>query len=457
MTTSFAELPLHAALLEGLAELGFATPTPIQVAALPAMLDGADVLAQARTGSGKTAAFGLALLQSIRTDNPHPQALVLCPTRELAEQVAGALRQLSKRLSNTRITVLSGGRRLQNQQQALARGAQVVVGTPGRVVDHLRRGTFDPSALKVLVLDEADRLLDMGFADEVGEVVARLPRTRQTLLFSATYPPAIEALCAEVLVKPVVVRVDEQVPEDLLHQYVLGCAPSHRWDTVAWLLRHHQPASALVFCETRNDCAQLTDFLQSHGAAALAMHGQMEQRDRDDAWVQLTNHSVQVVVATDVAARGLDLDALPLVIVAELSPDPTAHVHRIGRTARAGKGGLAVSLVAGEQEAYRLAQIEAQLGSGIPPHPPLPESVRPFPVPPYRTVLLRSGRNDKLRRGDLLGALVKDGGIPAEAIGTITLNQTTCTVAIARPYVQAAMRFLQRGRVKNARVRPILL
>jgi len=455
MSNAFADLPLSDALLEAVA--GFDAPTAIQAAALPSLLDGADVLAQACTGSGKTVAFGLALLQRIAPQQLHPQALVLCPTRELAEQVAGALRQLAKRLSNTRITVLSGGRPLRLQRQALSRGTQVVVGTPGRVVDHLRRGDLDPAELKVLVLDEADRLLDMGFADEVGEVVARTPRTRQTMLFSATYPEAVATLGGEVLRDPVVVRVDSQVADDVLHQHILHCPANRRWETVARLLRHHQPDSALVFCETRGDCERLTDFLQSQGAAALAMHGNMEQRDRDDTWVQLANQSVQVVVATNVAARGLDLDALTLVVIAELSPDPASHIHRIGRTARAGRRGLAVSLVAGDREAHRLARIEAHLGTRIAPHPPLPASLPDFATPRYRTVLVLGGRSRKLRKGDLLGALVKDGGIPPAAIGTITLRQTTCAVAIEAPHAQAAVRYLRRGRVKKARVRAVLL
>ena len=459
MSITFADLSLRTELLDAVGELGFSEPTPIQAAALPALLQGRDMLGQARTGSGKTAAFGLALLQHIDPSRPHTQALVLCPTRELAEQVADALRQLARRLSNTRITVLSGGRPIRPQLKALSRGSQVVVGTPGRVVDHLRRGTLDPAMLQVLVLDEADRLLDMGFADEVGEVVSRCPRgpRPQTLLFSATYPEAIAQLRAEVLVDPAEVRVESTVSDDILHQRLVRCAPNRRWETVARLLRHHQPESALVFCETRMDCERLADHLQSQGASARAMHGAMEQRERDDVWVQLANLSLQVVVATNVAARGLDLDALSLVVIAELSPDPASHVHRIGRTARAGKDGLAVSLVAGEREARRLVQIEDFTGSQIPPHDPLPAQLPSFPQPRFRTVLVLAGRAQKLRKGDLLGALVKDAGLPPEAIGTITLQQTTCAVAIASRHARAAHRFLQRGRVKKTRVRAVLL
>jgi len=453
---SFTDLALRPELLEAVQLAGFTTLTPIQAAALPAMLDGADVLGQARTGSGKTAAFGLSLLQNIDTTALQPQALVLCPTRELSEQVADELRRLARRLPNTRMAVLCGGRPFRPQKQALERGAQVIVGTPGRVVDHLSRHTLVPTDLKVLVLDEADRLLDMGFRDEVRLVLDRVPAKSQRLLFSATFPDSVATLSAEAQRNPVLARVDRAVDTDVLREAVVRCLPSERHAVVARLLSHHQPESALVFCETRNDCDGLADSLRSRGCAVLSMHGAMEQRDRDDTWLQLANRSVQVVVATNVAARGLDLDALPLVINAELSPDPTSHVHRIGRTARAGKGGLAVSVVAGTREEHRLTQIEDHRGGRIETHPPMTGRIA-FEPPQFRTLLVLAGRSQKIRKGDLLGALVKDGGIPPTAIGTITLRQTTCGVAIDRAHAQAALQYLRRGRVKRSRVRAVLL
>jgi ATP-independent RNA helicase DbpA len=458
MSTDPASLGLRPELLEAVEQAGYHELTPIQAAALPAMLAGQDVIGQAKTGSGKTAAFGLSVLQRLDPAVAATQALVLCPTRELAEQVATELRKLAKRLSHTRVQTLTGGRPIRVQLLSLAHGCQVVVGTPGRIGDHLRRGTLDLRGLTTLVLDEADRLLDMGFADEVQAIVEQCPQQRQTLLFSATLPDAIEALAAQVQRRPVRVGVASRVEPERLRQRVHTCAPANRWSTVADLLDLHRPEAALIFCETRDDCDALARFLSDRGASALALHGQMEQRDRDDILLQFSNGSARVLVATDVAARGLDIPALPMVIVAELSGDPESHVHRIGRTGRAGQSGLALSIVAGNHEQARLARIEAELGQPIERGAtPPPSGDLTFLAPPNRTVVLLEGRRHKLRKGDVLGALVKDAGLPPEAIGSIALTDTSCSVAIARDHEGQARRFLATARIKNRRIRTIWL
>lgn len=448
---------LRQELHEALAQLGYEAPTAIQQAAVPAILDGHDVVGRAQTGSGKTAAFGLGLLHAL-TDEHVPQALVLCPTRELAEQVKGELRRLAKRMANTRVVSLCGGRPFRDQRLALEQGCQVVVGTPGRVAEHLRRETLDPSALRHLVLDEADRMLDMGFIDEVRGIVTQCPEGRQTLLFSATFPGPIRELSAAVQRDAVTVEVAEQVAPAALAEEVLFGEPRDRKRLVLRVLAARRPEAALLFCETRDDCDDLASFLTARGATALALHGGLEQRERDDVLLQFANGSARLLVATNVAARGLDIEGLPAVLVTELSGEPQSHLHRVGRAGRAGVAGWAVSLVCGPAEERRLAAIEDFLGHPL-PRGTLPgddDDVR-YLQPAFRTVLLLSGRKDKLRKGDVLGALVKDGKVPADCIGRIDLGEKTCAVAVASDRAGQALKFLQRARVKKKRVRAVLL
>ena len=456
---SFSAIGLRPELVAATERMGFAQMTPIQERALPLILAGHDVVAQAKTGSGKTAAFGLGLLQELNTEAgcAAPVALVLGPTRELAEQVALELRRLAQLVPNTRVLTLCGGRARRRQEDALAQGAHIVVGTPGRVADHLRRGTLDLTGLKLLVLDEADRMLDLGFVEEVAGIVDLCPPARQTLLFSATFPARIEALSAQTQRDPVAVRLERAVSAQDLRQQVVRCAQGARYETVAALLAQHRPSAALVFCETRQDCDGLRKHLAALGASVIALHGGFEQRERDDALTLFSNGSARFLVATDVAARGIDIPDLPMVVQAELAHDPQIHTHRIGRTARAGSQGMAIAVVAGSHEEARLASIEEAHGATIPEAPAPSAGPLRFEPARFETLLLLSGRKQKLRKGDVVGALVKDGGIPPSAIGDIQLAQTTCAVAVERAHARAALKYLQGGRVKKARVRVQLL
>jgi ATP-independent RNA helicase DbpA len=432
--------------------------TPIQAESLPMMLAGHDVVGQAQTGSGKTAAFGLALLNAVEPGELTTQSLVLCPTRELADQVSHECRRLAQRLDNLRILSVCGGRPHREQVKVLSRGVHVVVGTPGRIKKHLSDGTLQLKHLKVLVLDEADRMLDMGFLDDVTTIIRRCPRERQTLFFSATFSEAIHALSKTVQRDARAVQVEAQIKESILEQQYFRCDQSQRKSLVVSLLAHQQVSAALVFCETRKDCDELAKHLNARGGVALALHGHMEQRDRDEVLLQFANGSASVLVATNVAARGLDIEALPLVIIAELSREPEVHLHRIGRTARAGESGRALSIVCGPKETHRLERIEAFTGVSI------PEGARPESghslhnlMPPNQTLLILSGRKDKLRKGDILGALIKDGGIPSEAIGRIDILDKVCAIAIARAHASAAASFLRQGRIKKKSVRVVAL
>ncbi|MCO4761561.1 MAG: ATP-dependent RNA helicase DbpA [Myxococcales bacterium] len=458
MNTTFSELALSPELLQAVAQMGFTEMTQVQQKALPLVLDGRDVIAQAKTGSGKTAAFGLGVLEAIETELAAVQALVLCPTRELAEQVTGELRRLAQRLSNTRIVTLCGGKSNHEQRKLLAHGCHIVVGTPGRVGKHLTDGALDVDEVRVLVLDEADRMLDMGFVDEVKAAVRYCPKQRQTLLFSATFPVEIKDLSRQLQRNPAIVMVAAQVSPDKLQQYVYTCERGGQNQLLASLLAHFRPERALVFCEQRKDCDKVADFLSGRGATALALHGKLDQRQRDDVLVQFSNGSASVLVATNVAARGLDIAGMPMVVNYEVSPDPESHVHRIGRTGRAGEAGVALTIVSGQKQHERLAAVQSFMGQRIDPGPaPTGGSGLGFMTPPNQTLLILGGRKDKLRPGDIVGALVKDGGLPGDALGKIDLQQDVCAVAITREHAEAALRYMGRGRVKKKRYRALLL
>ncbi len=452
--TGFSSLGLTKELLRAVESVGYEKMTPIQHKSLPIMLTGRDLAGQAKTGSGKTAAFGLAALSQVDNSINEPQVLVLCPTRELADQVAEELRKLSAFMDNTRVITLCGGRPYREQTKGLARGAQVLVGTPGRIGKHLRKESLVFTHLKVLVLDEADRMLDMGFEEQVFDIVDQTPAKRQTLLFSATFPEGIERLSNEVQDKAELCQGDAQVEPELLRQLRYDCIGGDVNQLIINTLVAHKPSTVLIFCETRGACDKLAGFLTRRGARALALHGLMEQRDRDDALVQFTNGSATILVATNVAARGLDIPSLPLVIISEVGGEPESHLHRIGRTGRAGEAGLAVTLVGSRGEMARLRRIEEFMGQEI----ELAESPTiggglDFMTPKYRTLLVLSGRKDKISKGDILGSLVKDGQIPAGEIGRIDLNATSCAVAVTRDYAEVALSHLQNGRVKKRKVR----
>uniref|UniRef100_UPI0025FD8D5F ATP-dependent RNA helicase DbpA n=1 Tax=Arenimonas sp. TaxID=1872635 RepID=UPI0025FD8D5F len=445
--TDFAQLPLSPALLEAVASLEYTAMTPVQAASLPPMLAGRDVTAQARTGSGKTAAFGLALLSRVDPAAAGVQALVLCPTRELADQVARELRRLGRLMPNLKVSVFCGGVPLRPHLASLAHPPAVVVGTPGRIQELMDEGALTLDPLRVAVLDEADRMLDMGFADAIAGILGQAPAARQTLLFSATFPEGIAALGARFQRDPERITVEHE--GEAIEQRFYDVEPPRKADAIALLLGELAPPSALVFCNTRRDVAQLCDELQQRGFAALALHGDLEQRDRDEVLVQFANGSCSVLVATDVAARGIDIAGLPVVLSHGLASDADIHTHRIGRTGRAGQPGLALSLVSNE-ERRRIIGIEEKMGQAA-RFERIDLSRRPArPKPPaMQTVVIDAGRQDKLRPGDVVGALTGAGGLDAAAIGKIAGFATRTYVAIERSQVQKAMDRLRTGKVKG--------
>lgn len=448
--TPFSDLPLPTALQETLGHLGYLQMTPIQAQALPLILAGRDVIGQSRTGSGKTAAFGLGLLAPLNPAFFGCQALVLSPTRELATQIVSSLRTLARGLPNIKILSLCGGTPFGPQAASLEQGVHVVVGTPGRVQDHLERGTLDLSHLNCLVLDEADRMLDMGFMEVITSIISKTPARRQTLLFSATYPPGIEALAARFLKTPERVTITEAEPVNPIEERFYEIEPNQRIDAVLRLLAAFRPQPCIAFCHTRQQCMDVQRSLSGNGVSALALHGEMEQRERDQVLAQFANQSCSVLVATDVAARGLDVEGVAAVINVELSPDPAVHTHRIGRSGRAGQPGLALSLVAPSEQG-RAAALEAQRGTPLrwQPLDKLPERLDSPLLPPMRTLAVAGGRKDKLRPGDLVGALTGEAGLPSDAIGKIAVSDFQALVAVRWDVARDALQRLEDGRIKG--------
>jgi len=446
----FSQLSLGPALTQGLEALAYAEMTPIQAASLPLILDGRDVIAQAKTGSGKTAAFGLGLLSRLDPGVSRVQALVLCPTRELADQVSKELRRLARFIANVKVLTLCGGISLRPQIASLVHEPHIVVGTPGRIQELLDKEHLSLDAVKVLVLDEADRMLDMGFAEAMADVIAQTPSSRQTLLFSATYSDEIRAISKKVQREPVEVTVESLLGSDEIEQMFYEVELPRKGDALAYLLNQHRPESALVFCNTKRDTQDVAEHLAQRGFSVLALNGDLEQRDRDEVLVRFANKSCSVLVATDVAARGLDIKELPLVISYELPSDPEIHVHRIGRTARAGHKGLALNLCS-SREIGRVPAIEAAQGSAAQwGRLNLALTNRSAPLEPSMvTLIIDGGRQDKLRPGDIMGALTGDAGLPADAVGKIDTFATRTYVAIQRSHAQKALEKLRAGKVKG--------
>jgi len=452
--TAFSTLPLSPATLANLEQLGYTAMTPIQAAALPPALLGKDLIAQAQTGSGKTAAFALALLANLNPRRFAVQSLVLCPTRELADQVSTEIRRLARAADNIKLVTLCGGVPLRGQLASLEHGAHIVVGTPGRVMDHLERGSLPLDALNTLVLDEADRMLDMGFFDDIANVAKRCPAARQTLLFSATYPEGIVQLAARFLREPVTVAVQAQHSGERIEQRWYEVGEAERLDVVGRLLAHFRPESALAFCNTKAQCRDLVAVLRAQGISALALFGELEQRERDQVLVRFANRSCSVLVATDVAARGLDIANLAAVINVDVTPDPEVHIHRIGRTGRAGESGLALNLASLDEmgSVGRIEQLQGRESAWHPVSELVPTGQGPL-VPPMVTLHIQGGRKEKIRPGDVLGALTADLGYTREQVGKINVNEWSTYVAVERGIAQQAASRLNAGRIKGKGVK----
>ncbi len=448
---SFSSLPLSPAMLANLDSLGYLDMTTIQAQSLPLVLAGRDLIAQAKTGSGKTAAFGIGILHKLNPTWFAVQALVLCPTRELADQVANELRRLARSAGNIKILTLTGGVAMRPQIASLEHGAHIVVATPGRLRDHLGRDTIKLGHVQTLVLDEADRMTDMGFYDEIAGIVSACPERRQTLLFSATYPDDIRRATASFLKDPAEVTVEAQHDNSQIEQRFYEVGFDNRNAAVARLLSAFKPVSTLAFCNTKIHCRELAAELREQGFSALALYGELEQRERDEILVLFANRSCSVLVATDVAARGLDIQSLDAVINVDVSKDTEVHIHRIGRTGRGHEKGLALSLCAPNEkkwvkliEQYQNGPVEWHKLDELPATDATADQAT-AQAAPMVTLCIMGGKKDKLRPGDLLGALTGDAGLTKEQVGKINVFEFMTYVALERKAAQGAYARLSQG------------
>ncbi|OHD97911.1 MAG: ATP-dependent RNA helicase DbpA [Sulfurimonas sp. RIFCSPLOWO2_02_FULL_36_28] len=442
-----SNLPLTKEMLHNLSEIGYKEMTPIQEESLPYILDGRDVIAQAKTGSGKTAAFGIGLLHKLQVKKFRVQSLILCPTRELADQVAKELRTLARFSHNIKILTLCGGTAFGPQLGSLRHGAHIIVGTPGRILKHLKKKTLSLEDVDMLVLDEADRMLDMGFSEEINEVLEFVPKSRQTLLFSATYTDEIMGISASIQRDAINVKTTSTEVANKITERFYEVQNSQKLKTVINILSNFKPENVIVFANTKAEVQEVAETLQKNRIDALAIHGDLEQYERNDVLVQFANKSCPVLVATDVAARGLDIKELSMVINYDLPHGEETYTHRIGRTARAGMEGLAFTLFSPyeEDKAYeyknttRLFEDAEAL-----------KTVNGFEMKPQNiTLVIEGGKKDKVRAGDLLGALTGEAGLDGNSIGKIDIYDKQSYVAIEASKIDEAHEKLKNGKIKG--------
>jgi len=433
--------------------------TEIQAQSLPLILDGQDVIAQGKTGSGKTAAFTLGLLHNLDVKRFRIQALVLCPTRELADQVSVDIRKLARSIHNIKVLTLCGGTPLSPQAASLTHGAHIIVGTPGRIQDHLTRGSLNLKDLNTLVLDEADRMLEMGFQDAIDSVIEYSPTQRQTLLFSATYPKQIQNIAKRIMQKPTQISVKSTHDNNIIEQQFYSVQNNQdRMIALRLLLNKYQPDSSVVFCNTKREVQEVADELINRGYSAIAIHGDLEQRDRDQALVRFSNKSARILVATDVAARGLDIDNLSAVFNFHLAHDQEVHVHRVGRTGRAGNRGLAFTFFSNKDQ-HRIKLLEDILNRNIEAATlPAPSALDVTPLASEMiTIRIEGGKKQKIRPGDIVGALTGQNGISGQQVGKIYVADNWSYVAVQRDTIKIAFKKLSEGKLKGRKFRVMVV
>jgi ATP-dependent RNA helicase DbpA len=460
--TNFSLLPLSSSLIQVIQELGFEKMTPIQAQSIPLLLAGKDLIGQSKTGSGKTVAFTIPILEKLRLEGKQLQALILCPTRELCAQVAREIRKLGRHLHGLQVLTLSGGQPLFTQLGALEKGIHIVVGTPGRVLDHLNRRTLDLRNVSSLVLDEADRMLDMGFQEDMERILRQVPKTRHTMLFSATFPDSIENLSQAYQTRPVRVTIEsEEHSVSPIRQVYYVAAPETKVNGLLWLFQQNKPESSIVFCNFKASVIELTRALTSAGISAGLLHGDLEQNERDRIMAKFRNRSIRVLVATDVAARGIDVEDLDVVFNFELPSKADIYVHRIGRTGRAGKKGLAISLVT-PREKSKISSIEKYTGAKV-DEKTLPK-VENLDRDNFKksidqdaamsTLYISGGRKEKVRPGDILGALTGEAGrLQGPDIGKIEIHDHFSYVAVSKSMIHSVLPRLRAGRIKGRKFR----
>ena len=440
---SFAILPLSKEMLQNLKNIDYLKMTPVQAKSLPYILDDKDILAQAKTGSGKTAAFGIGLLSKLDIKKFDIQSLILCPTRELAEQVALELRKLAKFKHNIKITTLCGGVAFKPQLNSLRHKAHIAVGTPGRIIAHLDKGSLKlADSLKTLVLDEADRMLDMGFMEDIQKILSFMPKKYQTLLFSATFPDDIITLSKTLQENAINIKTTDIEETNSVREYFFQVNSNEKFQTLVKIFTTYKPKNSIVFCNTKIQAQELATNLRDKNIDALAIHGDLEQYERNDVLIQFKNESCPILIATDVAARGLDIKELGMVVNYDFPFTKEIYTHRIGRTARAGKEGIATSLVDENDKDVDMVLKYSDVK--------ILKNDQNFSLQPKNiTLVIEGGKKDKLRVGDILGSLTKDGGIPNDKIGKIDILPQQSYVALHRDFIEKTFRYLKNGKIKG--------
>jgi ATP-independent RNA helicase DbpA len=451
MNDQFESLSLKKAILDNLKNLNFTAMTPIQAATLPLALETKDIIAQAKTGSGKTAAFALSILNSLELDSLLPQALILAPTRELAEQVAGELRRLARGFDNVKILTLCGGVIDIHQEKSISHGAHIIVGTPGRVLKFAKKRTLKMDTIKTFVLDEADRMLDMGFSDDIRNIAIFLPKQRHNMLFSATFPEDIKDLSRKIQNDAVEVKIDVDHEKNTIEQKFFKVeGHAQKDDALIKVLGHYQPDRLIVFCKTKAITQKVEKLLLKNDIQAACIHGDLAQNERTAVLTKFSNNSLSVLVATDVAARGLDIKELAAVINYDLPMEAQDYIHRIGRTGRAGKTGLALSFYI-EQTEYKIEAIEEQVKQNLvlAPIESLVVSKNYIITPPMKTLFISGGKKNKLRPGDIVGAMVGEAKINAADVGNISVLNVISYVAVKASLANEIVEKLNNGKIKN--------
>ena len=515
---TFEEMCLDTRIMRAIAEMGFEQPSPIQAQSIPIAVEGKDMIGQARTGTGKTASFGIPMLQRINPKDKTLQSIVLCPTRELAIQSANEIRKLAKFLHGIKVLPIYGGQEISKQIRSLKGGVQIVIGTPGRVMDHLRRHTLKPQTVDIVVLDEADEMLNMGFREDIETILGQLPEERQTMLFSATMPKPILEIAKRYLHEPEIVKViQKELTVPKIEQYYYEVNPRKKNEVLSRLLDMYDPSLSLVFCNTKRKVDELVADLKGRGYFAEGLHGDMKQSQRDRVMNGFRNGRTDILVATDVAARGIDVDDVEAVFNYDVPQDDEYYVHRIGRTGRAGREGRAFTLVVGK-EIYKLKDIQRYCKTKI-RRQPIPSvndvaaikveklleqageliatdglgrmmdlleeyldgsdysatemaaallamqlgetSTQTLPKeefgdtgaePGMVRMFMNIGKKDRVRIGDILGAVAGESGMEGALVGTIDMYDNFSFVEVPQEYAAAVLEAMNHSKIKGRRV-----
>ena len=447
---NFSTLNISKEFVLNIDSLGYKQMTDIQAASLPHILENKDIIAQAKTGSGKTVSFGIGLVNKLNVKKFRIQSVILCPTRELANQVAEEIRKLARFIHNVKILTLCGGVAYKPQVASLFHGAHIIVGTPGRVLKHLKEQNLSFDDVNTLVLDEADRMLDMGFTEDINEIIDFMPKTRQTLLFSATFQDNIKEMSSNILNEPIIVSTKHKEEAVKIEQAFYQIETESKSSLLPSIFSTYKPKSVVIFCNTKIACDNLSDDFYDLGFDVVVLHSDLEQKDRDETLILFSNKSYPILIATDVASRGLDIDDIDLIINFDIAHEPAIHTHRIGRSARAGKSGISIGLVNSDDlDKFEDIKLQSKEKFELLHCSTLIYDADYKLDSDYRAMYINGGKKDKVRAGDILGCLIQDIGLQKDDIGKINTLLFHSYVAIKKEVFEKAFDAMQNKKIKG--------